>query len=165
MMILKPLLIVLSVCLSWPPSSAQDVPGLSSREAYEMIMKDPAVRLVDVRSVAEYCLIGHPEMAANVPLTFWDEKAQTFVPNDRFLDDLKARYKPEETLVFMCRSGNRSLRAAQMAREAGYVKVSNITEGFEGEVDARGYRTVNGWKNAGLPYTYQVKKELGYRWP
>jgi rhodanese-related sulfurtransferase len=165
MMILKPLLIVLSVCLSWSPSIAQDVPGLSAREAYEMTMKDPAVRLVDVRSVAEYCLIGHPETAANVPLTFWDEKAQTFVPNDRFLDDLKARYKPEETLVFICRSGGRSLRAAQMAREAGYLKVSNIKEGFEGDPDARGYRTVNGWKNAGLPYTYQVKKELGYRWP
>jgi len=35
-----------------------------------MIVKDPAIRLIDVRSIAEYYFVGHPEMAANVPLTF-----------------------------------------------------------------------------------------------
>jgi rhodanese-related sulfurtransferase len=143
----------------------QDIPEINSREAYEMITKNPAFRLVDVRSIAEYYFVGHPEMAANVPLTFWDEKAQTLVRNERFLDDLKTRYKPEETLIFICRSGGRSRQAAQLAREAGYSNVYSVKEGFEGEKDARGYRTVVGWKNSGLPYTYEVRKELIYQWP
>jgi rhodanese-related sulfurtransferase len=158
-------LIGVSLCLSGQVSTAQDIPEISSREAYEMIIKDPAIRLVDVRSIAEYYFVGHPEMAANVPLTFWDEKAQTLVPNDHFLEDIKARYKPEETLIFICRSGSRSLRAARLVREAGFSKVSSVEDSFEGEPDARGYRTVNGWKNSGLPYAYTVRKELVYRWP
>ena len=158
-------LIGVSFCLSRQVSTAQDIPEISSREAYEMIIKDPAIRLVDVRSIAEYYFVGHPEMAANVPFAFWDEKSQTLVPNDHFLEDIKARYKPEETLIFICRSGGRSLKAARQVREAGFSKVSSVKDSFEGEPDARGYRTVNGWKNSGLPYAYTVRKELVYRWP
>jgi len=155
----------LLLCPAGPALSSQDIPEINSREAYEMIAQNPAFRLVDVRSIAEYYFVGHPEMAANVPLTFWDEKAQTLVRNERFIDDLKARYKPQDTLVFICRSGGRSRQAAQMAREAGYSSVYSVKEGFEGEKDAQGYRTAGGWKNSGLPYTYELKKDLLYRWP
>ncbi|OGD20462.1 MAG: hypothetical protein A2W03_01975 [Candidatus Aminicenantes bacterium RBG_16_63_16] len=154
------LLVGVLPCLAGPALSPQDIPEVNSREAYEMITKNPAFRLVDVRSIAEYYFVGHPEMAANVPLTFWDEKAQTLVRNERFMDDLKARYKPQETLVFICRSGGRSRQAAKLAREAGYSSVYSVKEGFEGEKDARGYRTAGGWKNSGLPYTYELKKDL-----
>ncbi len=149
--------------LTWPALTGQDILEITSREAYEMITRDPAVRLVDVRSIAEYYFVGHPPTAANVPLTFWDEKAQALVGNDHFVEDIKARYKPEESLVFICRSGGRSLKAAQLARAAGFSHVASVKDGFEGEKDARGYRTVKGWKNSGLPYTYEIRKELIYR--
>ena len=158
-------LISMSLWLVCQPSAAQDISEITPREAYDMIVKNPLVRLVDVRSIAEYYFIGHPETAANVPLTFWDEKAQTLGENGHFVEDLKARYKPQETLVFICRSGSRSLKAAGLARAAGFPNVYGVKEGFEGEKDARGYRTVGGWKNSGLPYTYEVRKDLIYQWP
>jgi len=50
---------------------------LTAREAYQMWQANPEqVKLLDVRTFEEYVLIGHAEMAANVPLAFpsykWD---------------------------------------------------------------------------------------------
>ncbi len=164
-MTIAPILVSVALGFAGQVLHAQDIPEVTAREAYEMIVKDPAVRLVDVRSIAEYYFVGHAETAANVPLTFWDEKAQSLVTNEHFVQDIRARYKPEETLVFMCRSGGRSLKAAQLAKAAGFPNVINVKEGFEGEKDARGYRTAGGWKNSGLPYTYEIRKDLIYQWP
>lgn len=150
----------LLLVISW--AAAQPVPEITPREAYEMT-RNPAVRLVDVRSIAEYYFVGHPETAANVPLTFWDEKKQALVDNERFIEDIKTRFRSQDILVFICRSGGRSLKAAQAAQGAGFSKVYSIKEGFEGEKDGQGHRTVGGWKNSGLPYTYDIKEELIYR--
>ena len=68
------------------PHSSHQVPeakltdlGLyvTAREAYEMWQADPErIKVLDVRTFEEYVLIGHAEMAANVPLAFptynWD---------------------------------------------------------------------------------------------
>lgn len=140
---------------------AQDVIPVTPARAFELV-KEPRTFLVDVRSVAEYVLVGHPEMACNVPFTFWSEEAGRFVPNPDFLEDLAARFGHDDALVFICRSGGRSLDAARSAREAGYSKVYHVAEGFEGGLDEQGYRTVGGWKN-GLPYTFKVDPDLAYR--
>jgi hypothetical protein len=49
-----------------------------------------------------------------------------------------------------------------LALEAGFTHVINIKEGFEGKKDEQGLRTVNGWKNRHLPYTYRLNPELAY---
>jgi rhodanese-related sulfurtransferase len=139
----------------------QDVITVSPARALDLV-KEPRTFLVDVRSVAEYVLVGHPEMAYNVPFTFWSDEEGRFVPNPDFLEDLAARFGKDDALVFICRSGGRSRVAAQAAREAGYSKVYNVAEGFEGSLDEKGYRTVGGWKNS-LPYTYKVEPGLAYR--
>ena len=75
------------------------------------------------------------------------------IPNARFIEQLKlqAARGPQDTeLVFLCRSGARSIAAAIAATEAGFTSY-NVLEGFEGEPDRHGERTVNGWKNRGLP--------------
>jgi len=60
---------------------------------------------------------------------------------------------PANKIYFLCRSGVRSLAAAKAAQEAGYAHVYNITDGFEGPVDATGHRgTVSGWKASELPW-------------
>jgi len=139
----------------------QDIPGVGPKEAFELL-KDPAAVLVDVRSVAEYVLVGHPPRAYNVPFTFWSETKAEFEPNAGFVEDLKARFKPADTLVFICRSGRRSFRAAEAARAAGFPKVFSVNEGFEGEKDQAGRRTIGGWKGAGLPWTVDVDPALAY---
>jgi rhodanese-related sulfurtransferase len=138
-----------------------DIQNISPATAYQMT-KNASTYLIDVRSIAEYYLVGHPEMAVNIPWAFWNEKEQKFVENENFIDDIKRWFKNDDTLIFMCRSGGRSLRAAGAAQRAGFSRVFNIEEGFEGEPNEKGYRTVGGWKNSGLSYTYKISQENIY---
>jgi rhodanese-related sulfurtransferase len=141
---------------------AQDIPALSSRQASEMLEKSNTY-LIDVRTIAEYVYVGHPLTAYSVPLGFWDEKGIKNRPNTRFEEDLKALFKQEDVLIFICRSGGRSRLAAERAVRAGFKNVFNVSEGFEGGIDSRGLRTIDGWKNAGLPYTYNIDPRLIYK--
>jgi rhodanese-related sulfurtransferase len=53
----------------------------------------------------------------------------------------------------MCRTGGRSHNAAVLAEELGFTAY-NMQEGFEGDSNAQGQRTlINGWRHAGLPWT------------
>jgi rhodanese-related sulfurtransferase len=143
------------------PVAGREIETVTPERAYEMV-QEPGTYLVDVRSVAEYVLVGHPEMAYNVPITFWNEGEAGFVPNPDFLRDLTARFRKEADIIFICRSGKRSLKAAQLALEAGYAGIYHIAEGFEGELDEKGCRTVGGWKNR-LPFTYRLDPKLSFR--
>lgn len=55
------------------------------------------------------------------------------------------------------------MEAAKLAKQAGFSEVFSVKTGFEGKKDEQGLRTLNGWKNRELPYTYKVKEELRYR--
>jgi rhodanese-related sulfurtransferase len=140
---------------------AESVQNVSSEEAFEMV-KQPNTYLIDVRSVAEYVFVGHPEMAYNTPLMFWNEEQASMERNPEFLEDLRQRFKKTDRLIFLCRSGGRSAQAARMAQASGFNDVYNVERGFEGEKNRDGYRTVNGWKNSGLPYTYAMKRGFSY---
>lgn len=155
------LFIICMVTFSGPLLS-QAVKQISPLEAFDLAKKDNTY-LIDVRTIAEHVYVGHPENAYSLPLEFWNEKGQSQVRNTDFLRDLASRFKNEDTLVFICRSGNRSPVSARMAVGAGFQKVFNVPEGFEGKKDEMGYRTIGGWKNRGLPYTYRLKKKLTYR--
>ena len=142
----------------------QDIREITSKEAFEMVKKE-STHMLDVRSIAEYVFIGHPDMAFSIPLNFWNEQEQSMEPNGQFIEYIKTRFKKSDTLIFICRSGNRSRRAAQMLLREGYTQLFNVTDGFEGGRDDTGHRTVNGWKNSGLPYTYRMDESLVYRFP
>jgi rhodanese-related sulfurtransferase len=109
--------------------------------------------LVDVRTEGEWAHIGIPDTKAteNDPL-FIQWTFPGGIPNPDFVEQLKQQ-APEDTrveLVFLCRSGQRSIAAAIAATQACFTAY-NVLEGFEGEPDRYGERTVNGWKNRGLP--------------
>ena len=109
--------------------------------------------LVDVRTEGEWAHIGIPDTKAteNDPL-FIQWNLAGGIPNSRFIEDLQQQAPEDEAveLVFICRSGQRSISAAIAATQAGFTAY-NVLEGFEGEPDRYGERTVNGWKNRGLP--------------
>ncbi|GAA3285403.1 rhodanese-like domain-containing protein [Paenarthrobacter aurescens] len=109
--------------------------------------------LVDVRTEGEWAHIGIPDTKAteNDPL-FIQWNLAGGIPNSRFIEDLRQQAPEDDSveLVFLCRSGQRSISAAIAATQAGYTSY-NVLEGFEGEPDRYGERTVNGWKNRGLP--------------
>jgi rhodanese-related sulfurtransferase len=68
----------------------------------------------------------------------------------------------------MCRSGGRSAYAVNLLAKTGFKNVYSIVDGFEGDkLDIegsyyKGKRLVNGWKNSGAPWTYQLDSELLY---
>ena len=74
--------------------------------------------------------------------------------NEAFVDQLRAAgLTPEHSIYFLCRSGVRSLYAADAAIAAGFPLAFNVADGFEGPPDAAGHRgTVAGWKVDGLPW-------------
>ncbi|WP_125614686.1 rhodanese-like domain-containing protein [Specibacter cremeus] len=108
--------------------------------------------LVDVRTAGEWTHIGVPDTATLdvAPLfiqwTFADGSA-----NPEFLASLRAAAPADKPLVLLCRSGARSVAAAEAATAAGFTAF-NVLEGFEGVPDAYGDRVVNGWKNSKLPW-------------
>ena len=74
--------------------------------------------------------------------------------NDDFVSDLiAAGVTPgERPVVFLCRSGNRSIRPPRAATAAGIAPSYNMLDGFEGQLDEQGHRGSNGWRALGLPW-------------
>jgi rhodanese-related sulfurtransferase len=128
---------------------------LDPGQAYALLADDPDAVLVDVRTRAEWTYVGLPELAGlgkDVVRVEWTRYPDG-AANPAFLDELAAagvgRNRP---VVFLCRSGVRSVAAAETAARAGYTRAYNMTEGFEGPLDADGHRGARGWRAAGLPW-------------
>jgi len=145
---------------------------VTALEAYEMWKADPErTKVLDVRTFEEYVLIGHAEMAANVPLAFptynWDANKGNYsvVVNKDFIAHVTERFTPADTILVMCRSGGRSAMAVNALAKAGFTQVHNIIDGFEGdkvedpESVYHGKRMRNGWKNS-APWTYRLDPKL-----
>jgi len=141
---------------------------VTAKEAYEMWKADPEnVKVLDVRMVEEYVFLGHAEAAVNIPIAFpkyeWhpDRRKYGFEMNPDFIDHVNAAFKPDDTIVAMCRSGGRSAFAINMLAKAGFTNIYNIIDGFEGDtVDDpesvfHGKRMKNGWKNS-ASWTYDL---------
>ncbi len=58
----------------------------------------------------------------------------------------------ERPVLFLCRSGNRSIGAAEVATQLGITPAYNVLDGFEGHLDANGPRGETGWRAIGLPW-------------
>lgn len=108
--------------------------------------------LVDVRTEGEWAHIGVPDTSSlNVEPVFIQWNLATGSNNPQFLAQLQAAVPAQQQLVMLCRSGVRSIAAAEAATAAGYTAF-NVLEGFEGEPDRYGDRVLNGWKNSSLPW-------------
>jgi rhodanese-related sulfurtransferase len=122
-------------------------------EAFALLQADHAVTLIDVRTAAERDWVGRVALPqaqhGAVEWSTWPGGK----PNPAFVDQLAELAKPDQVLLFLCRSGVRSRHAATLATEHGYANCFDILEGFEGDRDAEGHRkTVSGWCKAGLPW-------------
>ncbi len=123
--------------------------ALTPAEAHEVWQLAPGAKLVDVRTRAELDFVGRIPGAVDIEWQLYPG----FAMNTHFMAELKQRVDPESLVMFICRSGHRSHRAATAATEAGYPDCYNVLEGFEGDKDARGQRgKVGGWRAAGLPW-------------
>ncbi|WP_428391888.1 rhodanese-like domain-containing protein [Lichenicoccus sp.] len=131
------------------------VEDVAPSEVWQALAENPDAQLIDVRTNAEWTYVGLPEISAldkRVLLISW--QAPSGAVNRDFVEQLGASGLTEaHALYFICRSGARSLAAAQAAREAGYRAAYNVADGFEGPPDSKGHRgNVAGWKASGLDW-------------
>lgn len=126
------------------------IQNLKPGEAWQYMQDNPSAVLIDVRSKMEFAYVGHPRGALHIP---WKE-APTWALNHDFVPDVKKEIPDKETpVLLLCRSGQRSLAAANALMEAGYTNLFNIDEGFEGALDEEKHRgTSGGWRFHGLPW-------------
>ena len=134
-------------------------------------------------------------MAYNIPFMFLSdnfvEKGHLFhgkkmtktryqyYKNTEFIDYMKKHFKTDDTLLIMCRSGNRSVPASDILVQQGFKNVFNVINGFEGgkfkgtdneerallkkystNYARRGFN--GGWKYYGLPWTYSMNPKFVY---
>ncbi|MFZ5452073.1 MAG: rhodanese-like domain-containing protein [Thermodesulfobacteriota bacterium] len=158
------------------PKNKQTTLGLyvTAKQAYDMWQKDNNIKILDCRTPEEYVFLGHAPMAVNIPSKFmkysWDAKKKMYVMKDnpKFLRQVKKLLKPADTILIMCRSGARSANSVDKLAKAGFTKVYNILDGFEGDKvkdkndPNYGKRTKNGWRNSGAPWTYDLDANLIY---
>ena len=131
---------------------------ITPAKAWEIMQSNPEATLFDVRTSMEFEYVGHPMNAINIP---WKE-APAWTINPDFTGQvrkaLQLRHGPDKNieslpLMIICRSGKRSLVAAEELARNGFTEVYNVEQGFEGDRDGAKHRnTINGWRFHNLPW-------------
>jgi len=114
----------------------------------QQLMQAQGYAYLDVRSEQEFSL-GHPDGAYNIAIQHTG--ANGMVDNPDFVTTVQSAFAKDDRLVIGCRSGRRSMRAAQLLIDAGFTQVIEQRAGFEGPKDAFGRAVEKGWKDCGLP--------------
>ncbi len=155
---------------------------LSAYDAGPMLAEHTReVLFVDVRTRGELMFAGMPvAVDAHVPFMLdpdgskFDAERGAFVltVNPDFvarIDRLLAAkgLTRADPVVLICQAGVRAAKAADVLFDAGFAQPWIIVDGFEGdpvaEGPAKGMRTVNGWRNAGLAWTTKLDANKMYR--
>jgi rhodanese-related sulfurtransferase len=155
---------------------------LDAREAYDMKTKQgDKVLFVDVRDPIEIMFTGFTDVVdVNIPFqspdrSRWNDKKPVYlmVNNPGFEADIAAALAKRgldktTPVILMCRSGGeRGAPSAKALEGKGYQSVYVVVDGFEGDTaksgERKNWRTVNGWKNAGLPWSYALNPDKMYR--
>lgn len=185
------LLLAATLAATTVASAAQEAPAdlpkikqtklgkyLSAREAADILKKEAARTLfVDIRTRGEVQFVGFPAgIDAHIPYVElnefgdWDAKANRYKVdlNTMFGQDIERRMATKalsktDRIILICRSGDRSARAANLLADIGYTNVYSLYEGFEGDLSRDGLRNINGWRNAGLPWTYKLTAAQAYK--
>jgi rhodanese-related sulfurtransferase len=132
---------------------------LTPQEAWSLLESDPSAILIDVRTQAEWSYVGFVDLSSinKSPLFIeWVTFPEGRI-NSEFGSQVEGTNIDKDTpVLFLCRSGVRSIAAAQEVTGHGFTKCFNVLEGFEGDPDGARHRgTVGGWKVRGLPWQQQ----------
>ena len=124
---------------------------LTPVETSKLLQQNSQVVFIDCRSTIEYYFVGHPVGAIHVAWNDgedWDVNPNFVAEVSRLADSDHAR-----PVAIICRSGRRSIEAAEALEAAGFKEVINVLTGFEGDRDENMHRnTLNGWRVDGLPW-------------
>jgi len=122
--------------------------------AYQNLKDTKEAILIDCRTEKEWAIIGVPNLSElNKSLVKIELLREDQSVNPIFVEEV-SKYAEANTPVYLiCRSGARSASACQMLLNTGFVDVTNVAEGFEGNPDNQGNRaTIDGWQFHDLPW-------------
>ena len=117
---------------------------VTPRQAWALFSAS-AAQIVDVRTYAELQRVGYVQDTAHVE---WLSGPQ-MEKNPHFISQLKLISKNDNIVLLLCRSGKRSVAAAEALTLSGFSNIFNILEGFEGDG-----KPGSGWLNHDLPVAY-----------
>jgi len=141
---------------------------INAKKALELIKKEKAL-LIDVRDPVEFLYAGHAVGSVNIPIFFVhidlpplktrvkvsevETKKQKAIhvkkiyhpmmdENKKFVEEVKklTNGNLEKPIIILCRSGERSIYAANKLAKNGFENVYNLEGGY-----------IFGWKVSGLP--------------
>lgn len=154
---------------------------VTAAEAHELMQTDERAVLVDVRDPIEIKFTGFAEPTdIHVPWVLADRenydaetKTWPMVRNPDFEAQVRAELEAlgvaeDDPILVMCRSGaTRSAPAADVITEMGYDEVYSVTDGFEGgkleDGNSAGVRAKSGWRNSGLPWSYEIDPAVAWQ--
>lgn len=163
-------------------SHAEEALAITPEQTWQLVQeRGSEILFVDVRDPVEIMFIGFTDAVdANIPFKlvdrtqFDDEKGRfAMATNPNFEAEIEqalaAKGLDNDALIItMCRSGSsRGKPSADYLLERGFSNVNYIDHGFQGaaasEGSMRGLRVVNGWQNAGLPWSMNMNPDKIYR--
>ncbi len=126
-------------------------------QAWKLLSDNPDAVLVDVRTDAEWRFVGVPDLSSlGREVVFIEWNTSDGRRNESFAGELRERVTrdadADRPVIFLCRSGQRSIGAAEAATQIGITPAYNVLDGFEGHLDAHGHRGGTGWRATGLPW-------------
>ena len=126
------------------------IESLTPQQSWDLMQANPEAVLIDVRTKVEHDFVGHPLNAVHIP---WKE-APDWQLNPQFIAQAKQAVKDSSVpVLLLCRSGARSLAAAEVLQQAGFKHLINILDGFEGDIDEHKHRgNLGGWRFSQLPW-------------
>lgn len=178
-----------------PPNKgfAEEPKKILCIEAYDMLNTVPDTYLIDVRTREEYQLVGHPINAYLFPFMFMSSEPRKNgdayeypinIKNKDFIKEISQVFKKTDNLVLLSRSGLRSELAAKELLSAGFKKIYDVENGFEGpefpffsdsnkqkfyrqlakrnKIYGFNHRRHYGWQWWGLPWTYEIDPKFVY---
>lgn len=174
-------------------SFAEEPKKILSIEAYDMLNTVPDTYLIDVRTRAEYQFVGHPINAHLFPYMFMTDRFQKkngevgykfSERNKAFVQEISKVFKKTDNLLILSRDGTRSALAAKELVKAGFKKIYDVEDGFEGlrfptfkdsnknkfyrqlakrnQIHGFDKRRHYGWQWWGLPWTYDMVRKFIY---
>lgn len=109
-------------------SARADVVDIDNAELARLA--NSGVPIIDIRTEGEWKETGI--VPGSRLITLFDERGR---PDPAWLEKVKGVAKPDQPVIIICRSGNRTKAGGQMlAQQGGYQKVYNVKDGIRGWV-------------------------------
>ena len=111
--------------------------NIKATDAFDFLSKKDNSHLIDTRSDIEWKSTGIPDLSSinkETNLINWGPVLDQFF-FEQYKNFLLTTFNKNDNLLFICRSGSRSLMAAQFAIKFGFENSFNIYEGFYNEND------------------------------